>query len=109
MALQLNDQNFSKEVLDAKGVVLVDFWAPWCGPCQMLSPIIGEIATKFENNSKVKICKVNVDEASKIAEEQRIMSIPLLRFFKDGEMVAELVGLQSMEVIESKINELIAS
>lgn len=109
MALQLNDKSFEEEVLKATEVVLVDFWAPWCGPCQMLGPIIEEIAEELKENKEVKVCKLNVDEASETAQKYGVMSIPVLKFFKNGNIVAELVGLQAKEVIMDKMNELIAN
>lgn len=109
MALDLNMQNFQSEVLDFEGVVLVDFGAEWCGPCKMMEPVIEEIAGEFVGNSEVKIAKVNVDENSELAQKYSIMSIPALKFFKKGELVEELVGMQSKEGIVEKINSLIGN
>ncbi len=105
MALEITDKNFKEEVLSFGGVTLVDFWAPWCGPCKMQGPIVDQLAEEMKAESKVKISKLNVDENQTTAQEYRVMSIPTLKIFKAGQVVADLVGLQSKEVLKSKIRE----
>ncbi len=97
-------ESFQADVLDVKGkVVLVDFWAPWCGPCQMQGPILDELAG--EVGDKAVVVKVNVDENGELAGQYGVMSIPALKVFKDGEIVEDMVGVhqkdQLMEVIEN--------
>jgi thioredoxin 1 len=106
MTVTLTAQNFDSEVLQSSGLVLVDFWAVWCGPCQVLGPIIEEIAEGYKGNNSFKIAKLNVDENTEIAQKYGIMSIPALKFFKNGQVVDELIGLQSKEAIVEKINKL---
>ena len=90
--LHLTDDTFEQEVLKYDGVALVDFWAPWCGPCVALGPTIEEISNQYDG--KVKVAKVNVDEERAIAEKYMIMSIPSVMVFKNGEVVETLVGLR---------------
>ncbi|SFH62715.1 thioredoxin [Selenomonas ruminantium] len=99
-AITITNENFQAEVLDAKGTVLIDFWAPWCGPCRMLSPLIDEVAAA---HSEVKVGKINVDEQQELAAQFGVMSIPTLVVFKDGQKVNESVGLIPKENIETLI------
>ncbi len=103
--IHLNDTNFDSEILEYKGVALVDFWAPWCGPCRMLGPVIEELAKDYEG--KAKICKVNTDEAAEKSAEYRIASIPTILLFKDGELKGQLVGLQSKEALKKQLDSLL--
>jgi len=102
MEVHVTDQDFQTEVLDYKGLVLVDFWAPWCGPCMMLGPVIEELAEEVKD--KAKVCKMNVDESMEFPQKYGIMSIPTILLFKDGEIVESMIGLQPksafVEVIE---------
>ena len=103
--IKLNNENFKTEVLESNKVVLIDFFADWCGPCKMMSPVIDEIANEVSEN--VKVCKLNVDEAQDIAIQYNVMSIPTLVIIKDGNVVDTLVGLRAKsEVLESINNAL---
>jgi thioredoxin 2 len=97
----VDDQNFSREVLAADETVLVDCWAPWCGPCKMLAPIMDELAAKYLGG--IKIVKLNVDENPFIAHKYDIKSIPTLLFIKDGNLMETLSGLRAKEEIEGRI------
>ena len=101
----LTDANFKAEVLDYKGVVMVDFWAPWCGPCRMLGPVVEELAGEYAG--KVKVAKLNVDEAPDTSTQFGVSSIPTLIFFKEGKVVAQTVGLQTKAALQEKLNSLL--
>ncbi|MFA6467100.1 MAG: thioredoxin [Patescibacteria group bacterium] len=103
MALELTDQNFDQEI--SSGVVLVDFWAPWCTPCKMQGPIIEDLAQDLKDTAGVKITKLNVDENQIKSSENEIMSIPTLKIFKNGQAVETMMGLQSKEVLKELINK----
>lgn len=102
MAHTFTDANFVEEVLQSDLPVLVDFWAQWCGPCQMMGPVINELAK--ENEGKMKIGKLDVDANPETAQDYRIMSIPSLKIFKHGEVVEEMVGALPKEALQAKIN-----
>ena len=101
--IHLNDETFAKEVLEYKGVVLVDFWAPWCGPCRKISPIIDDLATEYAG--KVKVVKVNTDENMKLTQEFSISGIPSILIFKNGEAVERLVGLMQKNQLVSNLEK----
>ncbi|MCB7302870.1 thioredoxin [Bariatricus massiliensis] len=97
-AIHITKENFQKEVLESDKPVLVDFWAEWCGPCQMVLPIIEEIA---DDESEVKVCKVNVDEQMELARQYQVMSIPTFLVFKDGKVIKREMGAKSKVEIMS--------
>ena len=105
--LVATELNFKAEILDSDKVALVDFWAPWCGPCKMLGPVIEELASDYAG--KAVVAKLNVDENPKIAAQYGIRSIPSLLVFKNGEVVDQMVGAMPKNTIASKLDEHIGS
>ena len=102
MALEITDNNF-KEILAEGKPVVIDFWAPWCGPCKMLSPVLHEIAE--ENADTVKVVKINVDEQPQLAGRFQVSSIPLLLVFRDGKLITKAVGYRPKSDILEMIKE----
>ena len=101
--IELTSENF--ESTTNNGVSLVDFWAPWCGPCRMIAPVIEELAKDFDG--KANICKVNTDEQQDLATKFGVRSIPTIIFMKNGEKVDEMIGASSKKQFEEKLNSLI--
>ncbi len=104
MIYHFTDENFNEEVLTSNVPVLVDFYADWCGPCKMLAPVIETLAAEFEG--KIKIGKLNVDNAPDTAQKYGIMSIPTLLYFKNGEIVQKTIGVVAKSEIEQTLNRL---
>ncbi len=103
----LTDQSFKQEVLESKVPVVVDFWAPWCAPCRIVSPTIDELAKEYEG--KVKVGKLNVDDNPQTASQYAIMSIPTIMIFKNGQSVKTMIGVQSKENYKKEIEAILAS
>lgn len=105
MTLELTDKNFDQEVIKSDKPVLVDFWATWCGPCQMMGPIIEEISKEMEG--RAKIGKLEVDANPQTAGKYEIMSIPSLKIFKGGKVIKEFTGLQNKETLKKELDNII--
>ena len=101
MEVKLTDANFKQEVLESDVCVLVDFWADWCMPCRMVAPTVETIAKEYKG--KLKVCKLNVDEASKTASNYGIMSIPTLAIFKNGKVIDKVIGVVSKSELEAAV------
>lgn len=103
--MNINQNNFQKEIIEYQGLALVDFWAQWCGPCRMMSPIIEELFMEFDG--RAKIAKVNVDQNYQLAQEYDVMSLPTFVFFKDGRETDRIVGVVSKEDLKTKLKVLL--
>ncbi len=101
--IELTEANFDNEVLHSEKPVLVDFWAEWCGPCKVLGPIVEEIANEYKD--KLKVGKVDVDANNNLAMRFNVMSIPTLKFFKNGQVVGELIGAAPKSTIEAELQK----
>jgi thioredoxin 1 len=104
--INATETTFKDEVLQSGTPVLVDFWAEWCGPCKMLSPVLDELAGEY--NGKVKIAKVNVDQNPNLASEYRVISIPMLLFFKNGQVTEQLLGFKSKKDLKASLDRVAA-
>jgi len=102
--VEITNDNFNKEILQSEIPVIVDFWAAWCGPCRALSETFKRLASQFEG--QVKFVKVNVDEASEVTSKYKIMSIPTMLIFKNGEVVETLIGLRPASAIADLLNKI---
>jgi thioredoxin 1 len=100
---ELSDSNFETEVLQSTEPVLVDFWAPWCGPCRMIAPLVEELAT--ENSGVIKVAKINIDDSPNTAASLGVSSIPTLMIFKNGEVVDRFVGVQPKKRLQDAIDQ----
>ena len=101
----VNDGNFDEIVLQSKTPVLVDFWAPWCGPCRMVAPVVEELADDYEG--KITVAKLNVDENPKTASQYGIMSIPTLLIFKDGAPASNIIGFRPKAELQKNIDSVL--
>lgn len=107
MLIDVTDQSFDAEVLKASMPVLIDMWAPWCGPCRMVEPILKKLSDKY--TGKVKFCRMNVDENQKTPSQYRVMSIPNMLFIKSGKVIDTAVGAMPEAALQSKVDALLAA
>ncbi len=107
MAFQLTDANYKENVLDKKGVAVVDFWAEWCGPCRMIGPVIEELATEYDG--KALVAKVDVDENAELSQQYGVRSIPTILILKDGQVVDKHVGVTTKQALVEKIEKQLAT
>jgi len=105
MVIDVTDQNFADEVLKSTLPVMIDIWAPWCGPCRMIAPVVEKLAQKYDQ--RFKFCRLNIDQNPQTASNYQIMSIPTLIFFQDGKVVDRVVGAVPERVLEPKIEALL--
>ena len=103
----VTDQNFQDQVLKSTKPVLVDFWAPWCGPCRMVSPVVEELAEEYKD--KISVAKLNVDENPQVSGQYGVMSIPTLMVFKNGEPVKSTIGAQPKEALKHMVDEALSA
>ncbi len=99
--------NWESEVLNAQGLVMIDFWAPWCGPCRMISPTVEELSKEY--SGRLKVMKLNTDENSEIATKYKIMGIPTIMFFKNGTKLDQIVGVVPKQQLKAKIESFLNS